>query len=101
ESRYDALRGSEKKYRDIVDLSPIGICRDRPDGTIFMANAALARMLGCASVEETLTLNSNDVFSDAADRSRLIAQYSAAGYGERLEVRLRRRDGTPFWGEIT
>ena len=30
-----------------------------------------------------------------------IARYIAAGYGERIEVRLQRRDGTPFWAELT
>jgi PAS domain S-box-containing protein len=101
DTRYEAVRASEKSYRDIVDFSPLGISRERPDGTIFMANAALARILGCASVDETLALNATEVFADPAERARLVTQYSAAGYGERIEARLRRRDGTPFWGEIT
>jgi PAS domain S-box-containing protein len=31
----------------------------------------------------------------------LIARYVAVGRGERVEVRLKRRDGTPFWGEMS
>jgi len=101
DTRYEAVRSSEKQYRDIVTYSPLGIGRDRPDGTFIMVNPALARILGCAGVDEALALNANDVFADPAERDRLIGHYTAAGYAERLEVRLRRRDGAPFWGELT
>jgi PAS domain S-box-containing protein len=101
DSRYEAARDSERKYRDIVDFSPIGISRDRPDGTLVMANQALATILGCADVSEVLTVNTNAIFADPGERARLIARYTPAGYGERIEVRLQRRNGSPFWGELT
>jgi PAS domain S-box-containing protein len=101
DSRYEALRSSEKEYRDIVDLSPIGISRARPDGTLVMANEALAHILGCADVPEVLAVNTNAIFADPGERARLIARYIGAGYGARIEVRLQRRDGSPFWGELT
>jgi len=101
ERRYEAAHASEKKYRDIIDFSPIGIVKARPDGTIAMANQALARILGCADVEEVLTLSTTAFFVDPQERARLLAKYVPIGYGERIEVRLQRRDGTPFWGEVT
>ncbi|HEY8150456.1 MAG TPA: PAS domain S-box protein [Vicinamibacteria bacterium] len=101
ERRYEAARASEKQYRDIIDFSPIGIVRARPDGTITMANQALARILGCADVEEVLTFKTTAFFVDLEDRARFLAKYVPTGYGERIDVRLQRRDGTPFWGEVT
>ncbi|MGD8778502.1 MAG: PAS domain S-box protein [Ignavibacteria bacterium] len=42
----EALRESEKKYRDLFDHSPIGIYQTTPDGKILMANPAILNMLG-------------------------------------------------------
>jgi PAS domain S-box-containing protein len=99
--RYEELRASEKKYRDIVHFSPIGIYQALPDGTLLTANESLARILGCERVEDALSLNARDIYWDAEERARLIERYAGVGYAARLEVRLRRRDGTPFWVEMT
>lgn len=48
----DALRESEERYRGLVEQAVIGIYRTTPDGTVLMANPALAAMLGEASSEE-------------------------------------------------
>ena len=101
ERRYEAAHASEKKYRDIIDFSPIGIVKTRPDGTITVANQALARILGCADVEEVLNCNTTAFYVDPQDRGRILATYAPIGYGERIEVRLQQRDGTPFWAEVT
>jgi PAS domain S-box-containing protein len=101
DQRYEAVRASEKKYRDIVDFSPLGIVRARPDGSITMANEALARILGCADAEELLTFKTTAFFVDPQERARILAKYASIGYAERFEVHLQRRDGTPFWGEVT
>ena len=52
DARYEEARASGKSYRDIVDFSPIGIVRARPDATIVMANQSLARILGCTDVQD-------------------------------------------------
>jgi len=101
ERRYEAALASERQYRDIIDFSPIGIVRARPGGTITMANQALARILGCADVEEVLTFQTTAFFVDPEDRVRFLAKYVPIGHGERIELRLQRRDGTPFWAELT
>jgi PAS domain S-box-containing protein len=101
DQRYEAVRASEKKYRDVIDFSPIGIVKALPDGTITMANQALARILGCADVEEIVTVNTTAFFVDPQERARILAKFAPSGYGERFELRLKRRDGTPFWAEVT
>ena len=102
EKAEEALRASEKKYRDIVDSSPVSIHRARPDGTLLMANPAFANLLGYASVEETLRLNmARDVWFDPAERDRFITLYQPVGHVADLEVRVKRKDGSPAWVQIT
>ena len=101
DQRYEAARASGKSYRDIVDFSPIGIVRARPDATIIMANQSLARILGCAEGQDVVGQKTTAFFVDPQERDRTLARYAETGYGERIELRLKRRDGTPFWAEIT
>ncbi len=99
--RYADVRVSERRYRDIVDFSPLGLYQSRPDGTLIMINHAGAHILGCRDVEEALTLNARDIYADPEERARLIARYVGVGQGQRIEVRLKRRDGSVFWGEMS
>ncbi|NIP28341.1 MAG: PAS domain S-box protein [Phycisphaerae bacterium] len=48
----DALRESEKRFREIFDNTAVGVYRTTPDGKILMANPALVQMLGYSSFEE-------------------------------------------------
>jgi PAS domain S-box-containing protein len=47
----DALRESEKRFRDIFENTAVGVYRTTPDGKILMANPALVQMLGYSSFE--------------------------------------------------
>ena len=94
----EALRASEKKFRDIVNLSPVAIWQSTLDGHIFLANDALARMLGYDEASEVVGLSGpRDVFFDPAERERLIAENIETGRIDDVEVRFKRRDGRPFW----
>ena len=98
----EALRASEKKFRDIVSLSPVAIWQSTLDGIIFMANDALARMLGHGQASEVIGLSApRDLFHDPSERERLLARYGAAGRADDLEVRFKRRDGRPFWVRLS
>jgi PAS domain S-box-containing protein len=96
-----ALRASEKKYRDIFEYAPVGIYQALPDGTLITANLALAQLLGYAQAEEVLGLkDGRDIYHEPTERARLIAEYERRGYGTGVGVLLKRRDGTPFWAEM-
>jgi PAS domain S-box-containing protein len=98
----EALRASEKKYRDIFDFAPLGIYQARLDGTLITANDAFARLLGYEKGREVLDLRlAQDVYADSEERSRLIARYGAVGHGSNVEVQLKRRDGARFWSEMS
>jgi PAS domain S-box-containing protein len=93
-----ALRDSEKRYRDLVDLSPIGIWVATTEGLCILANDAMARLMGYERGQELIGLSGpRDLFFDPQDRERLIAMHGDSGRTVEVEVRLKRRDGTPFW----
>jgi two-component system cell cycle sensor histidine kinase/response regulator CckA len=65
----------------------------------MQANLALARLLGYPSAEDLCQIRTIDTYVDPADRERLIALVSEHGTA-RIEVRLRRQDGSIFYAEI-
>jgi PAS domain S-box-containing protein len=94
----EALRASERQFRDIVNLSPVAIWQSTLDGLVFMANDALARMLGYGQASEVIGLSGpRDLFFDASERGRILERYVAQGRADDVEVRFKRRDGQPFW----
>jgi PAS domain-containing protein len=97
----EARRESEKRYRGVVDLSPIGIWwlagRHLPDGQRCHGAAPRIRARRAAARPEW----PRDVFHDAQDRERLLARYGEARQTQDFEVRLKRRDGTPFWAQLS
>ncbi len=97
-----AVHASERKHRDIVAHAPAGIYQATREGTLVMANLEFARLLGYSRSEDVIGLNlGRDVYFDPEERERIISRHVAAGQSTRLEVRLMRRDGTPFWAEMS
>jgi PAS domain S-box-containing protein len=98
----EARRESEKRYRGVVDLSPVGIWVASAEGRCLMANDAMARLLGYQHGEELLgLLGPRDLFFDPLDRQRLIARYGDSRHAIDAEAQLKRRDGTPFWAQFS
>jgi PAS domain S-box-containing protein len=93
------LRRAEADYEAIFDNAVAGILRSNDEGAILMANGALARILGFASVEE-LMANVTDVhrqlFIDPNHRSRFEELHGKRGHVE-LETRVHRKDGSTLW----
>ena len=97
----EALQQSEEKYRVIFDYAPVGIYQSTRDGAFVTANPTLARMLGYDSVEELLTRNlQRDVYWDSAQREEMIRRFEPFGYANNVEVRWKRKDGTPIHVQI-
>ena len=85
-------------YRDWIEHAPVGLYRARPDGRLLDVNPAFARLFGFASTEDALGQNLRDRFARPADweqRTVLLEEHGTL-YG--FEVRLRRLDGSTFWG---
>ncbi|HEX6098886.1 MAG TPA: EAL domain-containing protein [Thermoanaerobaculia bacterium] len=97
-----ALQQSEEKYRVIFDYAPVGIYQSTRDGVIVTANLALAQMLGYDGIEDLLTRNlERDIYFDPTQREQLIRSFEPFGYSQAVELRWKRKDGTPIWVQLT
>jgi PAS domain S-box-containing protein len=91
------LAASEKRYRDIVELTGDGIMVGEPDGTIAFVNRRMADMLGY-EVDELVGRPGVELFFP--DWAPLVEENrSALGEGRivRGEFKLRRKDGEAIW----
>ena len=97
-----ALQQSEEKYRVIFDYAPVGIYQSTRDGTIVTANLALARMLGYDGIDDLLTRNlEREIYFDPSQREELIRSFEPFGYTQAVELRWKRKDGSPLWVQLT
>jgi len=73
----EALKTSEKKYRDLYENVPAGIYCKSYDGRIIMANPTLIQMLGYGSFEEMAVLNrKRSAFVREKSRAEMSAKVS-------------------------
>ncbi|MCH7497032.1 MAG: PAS domain S-box protein [Candidatus Marinimicrobia bacterium] len=93
----NALTDSEQMLREIHDNALEGIFRTTKDGKILYANKACARMFGYPSVEEFLAVGVETLYTSAEDRDHALSIYGPDDRVQNIELRLRRRDGSPFW----
>ncbi|MDX1643401.1 MAG: PAS domain S-box protein [Thermoanaerobaculia bacterium] len=90
----EALRRSERQFREFFENLGIGAFRTAPSGKLLAGNAALARILGFDAVEELLGRDVSEFYVDPPERERLLAYLESEGGEARdLEISLRRRDG--------
>ena len=89
----EALRISERRYRDLFENAPMGIYSTTPDGRILMANPALIAMLGYDSFEELAARNlEKEGYSSRAPRSAFKEILEKEGEINGLEATWLRRD---------
>ena len=97
----DSLRQSEASFRATVEGN-YGVYRAAPDGSVLMANATLAKMLGYSSEKDLLSLNvATDVFQPGEYSSRLFDQPGRLKQIARAETNWKRKDGSPISVEIS
>lgn len=97
----EALRLSEKKYRDIFEFAPIGIFQSTSDGRYIAANAALTRILGYDSPEELMQINTADIYFDSGQRAAIIDEYDQIGQALDIELLWKKKDGSPVWVQLS
>ena len=99
----DALQTSDERYRSAFQSCPDGVLIARiGDGAIIDANPALLEMMGF-SREEVVGRTSVDldIWADEGDRHRLAEALQEELGCRDLEVRLRRKNGEVFWGQLS
>lgn len=98
----EALKTSEEKYRNNFNNAPVGIYQSDVSGRFVFVNNKLVKMLGYDSKEELLQKSlDTDVYFDNEERQKLITQYAQSGAVADLEIKWKRKDGTPIWIQLT
>ncbi|MBI3884265.1 MAG: PAS domain S-box protein [Opitutae bacterium] len=96
-----ALRESEARYRELFEKAPVGVYRSSADGLFLAANPALATMLGFATPQELLDMDSSNRGAPLYVQSTRRAEFQAAikdtGHAENFESEVRCKDGTTIW----
>jgi PAS domain S-box-containing protein len=90
-----ALRKSEERARMDFEQQLVGMFVTTPDGRILDCNAAVARILGFATVDELLRARASSTYSDPAHRDLFVEDVRRHGRLQLVEEELRRADGTP------
>ena len=89
-----AIRGSEAKYRSLIENVLDGVYQTTPDGEILTANPALARMLGYESEIDLLLLNiEKELYINPEERRRYLKLLNKGERIKNAEFKLRRKDG--------
>ncbi len=89
---------------DILNNAPIGIFTSTPEGRFIAANSTMARIFGYDSPEdlmESVKDIASQMYADPSDREKFTRLLEVQGEVVSYECRLRRRNGTEFWGSIS
>ena len=102
DKKKEQLQKSEKKYRDLVEILPIGIAISTPGprGRITDVNPALWKMFGYDSKEEFLKVPASAHYYDLEERKRF-SELRKKGLVKDYETKFKRKDGTIIWGSVT
>jgi PAS domain S-box-containing protein len=96
----EALRKSEKRYRDLFNSIPIGLYRTTPEGSILDVNPAMLEILGYSNRDVLLLVESTDIYVDPDDRNQFQRLLEEKGFVHDFTVQLRRHDGRRIWVSI-
>ncbi|AUI67925.1 PAS domain-containing hybrid sensor histidine kinase/response regulator [Beggiatoa leptomitoformis] len=95
-----ALRKSEKRFREIVEISPAGIVLTSEDGNFIKVNQAFCTMLNYTEAE---LLGKNGVeftYKDDVEKQLMIHQQPLTDKPRYFEKRYITKDGEIIWGSI-
>lgn len=92
--RTEELRQATAELQTILDASPIGIVLFRRDFTVQRCNAAFERIFGWTS--EELTRRPGLLAGDTDGWAPVLDALDKAAGPFRMEIRMRRKDGTEF-----
>lgn len=97
-----ALKESEKRYRSIVEASPVSIMGFR-NGRILFANPAGARMLGFSEPDKMVNIQAIDVVAPRSQSivKKRIERLESGKDNPLAEIELIRQDGTHITVEST
>jgi two-component system, NtrC family, sensor kinase len=92
-----ALRESERRYRLLFERNMAGVFRTTLEGRVLECNPAAARLFGCDSPEEVLSLPITTFYHTASDREALLTRLKSETSLTNYEMRFQRKNGDPAW----
>lgn len=93
----EALRESERRFRDLFEGVPVGIYRIDPRGNFVDVNRALAELLGYEDREQLVGLDSGTLYVEDEHRQAWALLMEHEGQVLDFETRIYRRDGDTIW----
>jgi len=92
-----ALHESDERYHALIGRAAYGIFRSSTDGRFLEVNPALVAMLGYPSAEALLAIDiRTELYLTPNDRAAIVARLITEDLDDWIEVRWRRRDGSPI-----
>jgi len=85
------------RYRALFEDVPLGLFEARTDGTIRIANPAMAVITGAPDAASLVAVDVTELYAEPADRDRRRALLAADGVLAGFEAQLARRDGRIVW----
>ncbi len=89
------------EFREMIDNIPIGLYKSTTEKGFIGVNTFLINIFGFDNREDLLNINISDLYHSKKDREELILHIKKFNIVKNYEIRLRRKDGTPFWGSVT
>jgi PAS domain S-box-containing protein len=94
----EALQQSEARFKAVAETTPVAIgVVSLPDAKFLYVNDAYAKAFGYAP-DELLNRAAPDIYCELADREKILQLLRENGNVADYEVRLKRKDGSMFWG---
>jgi PAS domain S-box-containing protein len=99
----EELKESEERYRTLVQNLPIAVHRTAPgpEGKFLVANRTYLKMFGFESEEELKRISVASTYFNPQERKSFSEMLLSKGKVEGVELALKRKDGTVFWGSVT
>lgn len=91
-----ALRESEEKFRVLFESAPVGLAVTDMSGKIIAFNEALLRPGGYTPEDMEATETVAELYFDPEERNRALQLLQEQGAVRQLEVKFKRKDGTPY-----
>ena len=92
-SMEQALRKSEREYRNLFDASKDGVFTVLRDGELAHVNPAYLEMFGYCTAE-ILGMNVRDFYVDPGDLGKFLGEIMKKGFLKDYEVNLKKKDGS-------
>ena len=94
--REKALKEHEEQYRNLFENSPLGLGIGDEHGNIIDFNDAMLRPGGYTREDIAEIKNISQFFYVSDERNRILATARRKGFIDQAEVRLKRKDGSPY-----